>query len=52
VYFAPINIQRVKLEMGAHMYVGIHVRHPVFLADFNQNWNVSIKFSVTSQFQI
>jgi hypothetical protein len=33
-------------------HVGLHVKRPLFLSDFNQNRNVSTNFSETSRYQI
>jgi hypothetical protein len=33
-------------------YLGLHVQHPIFLPDFNQIWNFSTDFHVSSQYQI
>jgi len=31
------------------MYIGLHVKYPLFLSDFNQTWNFSTGFSKNTQ---
>jgi hypothetical protein len=42
--FVLINIQLVILETYAEMYKDVHVKCPLFLSNFNQNWKVSANF--------
>jgi hypothetical protein len=35
--FTAISIQRVTLEMSTETGVGLHVKCPLLLSDFNQN---------------
>jgi hypothetical protein len=37
------------LQMHAETHVCLHVKCPLFLSDFNQNWSVLTNFSITSQ---
>jgi hypothetical protein len=38
--------------MQAETNLGHQVNYPLFLSDFNQNWNVQKKFNTTFQHQI
>ena len=31
------------------MYIGLHVKHPLFLSDFNETWNCFDMFSKNTQ---
>jgi len=34
------------------MYIGLHVKHPLFLSDFKETWPLSKDFSKNSQISI
>jgi hypothetical protein len=38
MYFAPINISRVKLEMYIETRVILHVKALLFFLDFDEKW--------------
>jgi hypothetical protein len=40
------------ITLRAETHAGPHVKCPLLLPDMNQNWNVSLNFSKTREFQI
>jgi hypothetical protein len=36
----PINISRLKRKMSTETHAVLNVKWPLFLPDFNQNWNI------------
>jgi hypothetical protein len=46
------DIYRVMLEMCAQTLVGLHIKRPLFLSEFNGNWHMSTNFGRTYQFEI
>jgi hypothetical protein len=52
ILFTVINIHQVILWVCAGINVGLHIKCPLFLADFNQNWNVLTHFRGTPNYQL
>jgi hypothetical protein len=51
ICFAPINNKELKLDIRAETHVGLHIKYPLLLSVFNQNWNVPNKYSRPSHYQ-
>jgi hypothetical protein len=49
---APINIYRATHDRRAENRVGLHVKCPLLITDFNENWKALTNFSETPQRQI
>jgi hypothetical protein len=39
-------------EIRSKMFIGLHVKYPLFLSDFNESWNFSIDFRKIHEHQI
>jgi hypothetical protein len=51
-FFTPINILQVVLKTYAETYRSLHFECPIFVSDFNKDWNMPTRFSRTPQYQI
>jgi hypothetical protein len=51
-FFAPVNTERVTLEMGVERHVGLPTNRPELLSGFNHTCNSSIDFTTTKQYQL
>jgi hypothetical protein len=45
-------VTKVAWRFPAEMHIGSHVKYPLLLSDFNQNWNVWTRFSKTPECKI
>jgi hypothetical protein len=52
IFLAPINIYRATLERRAENRAGLHVKCPLLLPAFNENWKALTNFSETPESQI
>ena len=39
-------------EIWSKLYIGLHVKYPLFLSDFNRSWTVSTDFRKILEYQI
>jgi hypothetical protein len=46
------SFQEEMRDIWSKMYIGLHVKHPLFLSDFNGTWIFSVKFRKILKCQI
>jgi hypothetical protein len=43
------SFQEEFIEILSQMYIGLHVKHPLFWSDFNETWTLSTYFQKNTQ---